>query len=302
MLDLVTMGEAFDDFVFYDLSRLPHEGEEMKTDAFVQAPGGGVVITAIAASRLGLACGAVGGFSSECVRRLRAEHVRVTNLRRLAERSALTVALSSRRDRRFITFPGVNSRLAPRLLETARGLRARHVHIALVPPRCRPWIAVVDALRRRGATTSWDFGWSRELRGDPSFAALVARVDYLFLNRDEAILYSHARSLERAVDRWRTLPNRVVIKLGAGGSRLVGGGLDVRARGRRVRAVDTTGAGDAFNASFLAAILSGGDARQALDAGNRVGALSTRRAGGIDGLPARRRERAALHVGGRSKR
>ncbi|HRB13734.1 MAG TPA: carbohydrate kinase family protein, partial [Vicinamibacteria bacterium] len=52
-----------------------------------------------------------------------------------------------------------------------------------------------------------------------------------------------------------------------------------------VRAVDTTGAGDAFNAGFLAGLLSGLPARRALRLGNAVGARSTRSVGGLDGLP-----------------
>ena len=50
-------------------------------------------------------------------------------------------------------------------------------------------------------------------------------------------------------------------------------------------AVDTTGAGDAFNAGFLFGWLGGGRSSDCLRAGNRVGAASTRKAGGIDALP-----------------
>jgi sugar/nucleoside kinase (ribokinase family) len=49
--------------------------------------------------------------------------------------------------------------------------------------------------------------------------------------------------------------------------------------------VDTTGAGDAFNAGFLAGLLSGLPARRVLRLGNTVGARSTRAVGGLDGLP-----------------
>jgi 2-dehydro-3-deoxygluconokinase len=49
--------------------------------------------------------------------------------------------------------------------------------------------------------------------------------------------------------------------------------------------VDTTGAGDAFNGGFIAARLAGQGPAAALRLGNRIGALSTRKAGGLDGLP-----------------
>jgi sugar/nucleoside kinase (ribokinase family) len=134
-------------------------------------------------------------------------------------------------------------------------------------------------------TTSWDFGWNEALPADPQFLALAQSVDYLFLNRVEALMYASCGHLRAALDRWRRAPRHVVLKLGAAGSRIVGGGSDLRAAARRTRVVDTTGAGDAFNAGFLVARLRGGTLRRALALGNHVGARSTRHPGGIAGLP-----------------
>jgi hypothetical protein len=53
------------------------------------------------------------------------------------------------------------------------------------------------------------------------------------------------------------------------------------------RVVDTTGAGDAFNGGFLAALLAGRPIAECLAAGVRLGTLSTRAPGGLDGLPPR---------------
>ena len=61
-----------------------------------------------------------------------------------------------------------------------------------------------------------------------------------------------------------------------------------------VKVVDTTGAGDAFNGGFLAALLAGRPVADCLDAGVRLGSLSTRAAGGLDGLPSRRWADACL--------
>jgi sugar/nucleoside kinase (ribokinase family) len=285
VLDLVTAGEAFDDFVFFDLKTLPQPGRELKTNAFVRTVGGGAVITAIAAARLGLRCAVVSGLSDEAVQLLRRERVSAHNIRRRAEPAAITVALSTRRDRRYVTFNGVNERLPRRIRTIVPRLRARHLHFAFHPRPCRPWIAIVEAIRRRGASTSWDFGWNPGLARDPHLHPLASAVDYLFLNRDEALLYARRPRLSAAIDRWRRFPRLVVIKLGADGSRLVGGGVDLRAPAMRARVVDTTGAGDAFNAGFLVATLRGDPLPRALKFANRVGALSTRRPGGIDGLP-----------------
>jgi len=288
VFDLVTAGEAFDDLIFYALDRLPGGGEELKTQSFSRSPGGGAIITAIAAARLGLRCAVISALSPEAVRRLRDERVFVRNVRRPDEPSAITVALSTRRDRRFLTFNGVNDRLPARIRDLLPRVRARHVHLAFFPRPCRPWITLLRALRRRGVTSSWDFGWNPPLLRDPEFGTLATSVDYLFLNRDEALLYSARTKLTDALDRWRRASRLVIIKLGAAGSRIVGGGVNLRAGAARARVVDTTGAGDAFNAGFLAARLCGGDLHTALRLANHVGALSTRHPGGLAGLPGRR--------------
>src|SRR5262245_55725422 len=190
VLDLITAGEAFDDYVFHGLARPPRLGEEIRTDRLLRSPGGGAVITAIAASRLGLQCGMFGGVSRQAVRLLRREGVRVRNLRRDGEPAPITVAMSTPEDRAFVTFNGMNGRLPGRLRQAIRGVRARHVHFAFGPPQCRPWRAVVRSLRRRGIGTSWDFGWYPRLQADPHFWSLATMVDYLFVNRDEAIAYA----------------------------------------------------------------------------------------------------------------
>ncbi len=79
-----------------DLERLPRAGEEVKTSAFVRTIGGGAVITAVAAARLGVRVALWSALSDAAVRRLARERVRITNLRR----RRLTPRPSRRQDRR----------------------------------------------------------------------------------------------------------------------------------------------------------------------------------------------------------
>lgn len=289
MLDLVTAGEAFDDLVFFDLAALPRRGLALRTGAFTRSPGGGAVVTALTAARLGLRCGIISGLSAEAAGLLRHEGVTVNNLRRRDEPAAVSVSLATRRDRSRVTFNGINDRLPARIRAALPRVRARHVHFALYPRPCRAWVRVVGDLRARGVTTSWDFGWHPGLARDPHFRRLAASVDYLFLNRDEALLYARHGELARALARWRRSTRPVVVKLAAGGSRLVGGGADIHVAAMRGRGARAGGASDAFNAGFLAARLRGADMVTALTLANRVGALSVRR---TSATPARPRRRA----------
>jgi sugar/nucleoside kinase (ribokinase family) len=90
-----------------------------------------------------------------------------------------------------------------------------------------------------------------------------------------------------------------VIKLGAQGAVGLERGRLVRVRPPRVEAVDTTGAGDAFNAGFLWACLQGAPLARCLLAGNICGALSTRAPGGTAAFPTLRELGAALRKAAR---
>lgn len=282
------MGEAFLDLVFLGLSRLPGPGEEVKTGSFVRTFGGGPIITAVAAARLGLRSAIISGLSRDAVRFLRGEGVAVTNLLREGEPHAITAALSTPQDRSFVTFSGVNECLAPRYLWALESTAARHVHLAFCPDDCTRWAGVALGLRKKGVGTSWDPGWDDRLARDRGFGRLAASVDFLFLSEKEAQLYSGRADLRAALAYWKRSARNAVVKLGRKGSRWVSPTLDLRGAAPRVRTVDTTGAGDAFNGGFLFALLSGKGARECLRLGNLVGALSTRAAGGVNGLPRRR--------------
>jgi sugar/nucleoside kinase (ribokinase family) len=228
----------------------------------------------------------VSALGAEAVRALRQDGVRTVNVKRPDEAHAVTVSLSTRRDRSFVTFNGVNDRLEARLPGRLARERPRHVHLAFAPANCGRWIRIIAGLRARGVTTSWDFGWNPALRQRPGFRELLGAADFIFVNELEAVLYARRRDFRAAVSYWRTASRNTVIKLGPKGSRWIVGDDDRSAPAPRVRVVDTTGAGDAFNGGFLTAWLNGRSPRECLRLGNHVGAQSTREAGGVDALPA----------------
>lgn len=291
VFDLVTAGEAFEDLIFSGLPRLPREGEELRTRQFTHAAGGGAIITAVAASRAGVRCAVASAFGPTSLALLRRERITASDLRRAGELPAISAAISTGRNRTFVTFDGVNERLEARLFRPLRAARARHVHFAFCPARAARWRPVVASLRRRGVTTSWDFGWHERLAGDPGFLPLVDTLDYFMINEQEAPLYARTRRLAAAIAFWKQRGGCTIVKLGARGSRWLSTDLDLAVEAPPVAVVETTGAGDAFNGGFLAARLAGASPEASLRAGNRMGALSVRRPGGIDGLPPRRRGR-----------
>jgi sugar/nucleoside kinase (ribokinase family) len=279
--ELITAGEAFEDLIFYDMPRLPRAGEELKTSRFARAPGGGVIITAVTAARLGIRTTAITAVGELARTRLRAEGVTLRNLLHDGEAPAITVAISTKRDRSFVTYNGVNDRLEARLLEELPHVSAAHVHCVFFPARCSRWVRVTRDLQRRGCTVSWDFGWNPAVVNDSSFDALVRGLDVVFVNEAEARLYSRRQSLPAALAWWKDTARATVVKLGRRGATYLSRQAVLRAPAPRVKAIDTTGAGDAFNGGYLSALLRGGDPAECLRRGNQAGAASTTRAGGV---------------------
>jgi ribokinase len=279
--ELITAGEAFEDLIFYDMPRLPRAGEELKTSRFARAPGGGVIITAVTAARLGIRTTAITAVGDLARTTLDAEGVTLRNLLHAGEAPAITVAMSMKRDRSFVTYNGVNDRLEGRLLEELPRVAVAHVHCVFFPARCSRWVRVVRDLQRRGCTVSWDFGWNPALVNDDSFEALLRGLDVVFVNESEARLYSRRRSLPAALAWWKDTARAAVVKLGRRGATYLSRQAVLRAPAPRVKAIDTTGAGDAFNGGYLSALLRGGDPAECLRRGNQAGAASTTRAGGV---------------------
>ena len=281
MTQLICAGEAFEDLIFVGLERLPELGEEIKTDHFTATIGGGAVITAVRAARLGMRTHLISALGDDACKRLKRERVTITNLRKANEPHAITAALSTDTDRAFVTYNGVNARLEARLSRIIPKVKTSHLHLCFYPHDSYQWTAIVATLRKRGITTSWDFGWNEPLTNDRGLTDLIDALDFVFVNEHEARLYTGEASLEASIPHWRERKAITIIKLGEAGAVWLAPDRDIHVPAPQVTVVDTTGAGDSFNAGFLVAWMKGKSPEQCLTAGNKVGAESTRKAGGL---------------------
>ena len=281
---LICAGEAFEDLIFVGLDRLPEPGEEIKTDHFTATIGGGAVITAVKAARLGMKTHLISALSADACARLRKERVHITNLRKAGEPHAITAALSTGTDRAFVTYNGVNAKLEERIAREIGKMKADHIHFSFYPHDCRYWADKITRARAHQinrCTFSWDFGWNEPLTNDRGLTDLIDALDFVFVNELEARLYTGESSLEASIPHWRQRKAITIVKLGNQGAVWLAPDRDIHVPAPRVKSIDTTGAGDSFNAGFLVAWMNGRTPEQCLKAGNKVGAESTRKAGGM---------------------
>jgi sugar/nucleoside kinase (ribokinase family) len=292
--DVATVGEIYIDHVFSGLPGWPRPGEEVFTKNYLCEVGGGAAITACALGLLGRTTAIFGVVGAEdaawIAKRLQEYGVDSGGLKQAPERSGVTVSISVTEDRTFFSYAGTNELLSEYLLSDGvveQLSQAAHVHFA-VPLDRLVAVTLLPGLQAAGCTVSLDVGWQPEWYLNPENLQTCKEIDYFLPNRKEAEYLTGKGHPEEVLAGLERLGfSHVVVKLGADGAAIHIDGKMLRVPSPDVRVVDTTGAGDAFDAGLVDAILDGADAFEMLRRASACGALSTRMAGGLMGLPTR---------------
>lgn len=291
--EVVVIGEFFIDQVLSGFQFLPRLGEESFARRLHKEVGGGAAITACGLARLGVAVsvlGAVGREDGEWVaNRLISCGVDCSGLEFDSdEPTGLTVSVSTQEDRAFFSYYGANRLLAkllrkPSTFQTAK--KARHVHFACAPD-AEDDAALLLNLRKARCRISVDvqshISWLTRLEN----LNLLRTCNIFFPNEREAEWISGEEGTHKIL---RSLAEKgirgVGLKLGGKGAALLWRRRELLTDPFPVDTVDTTGAGDSFNAGFIYAWLRGLTPQVSLEVANICGALSTRKPGGIAAFP-----------------
>ncbi|GLQ11610.1 sugar kinase [Devosia yakushimensis] len=146
--------------------------------------------------------------------------------------------------------------------------------------------ALVAEAKRRGIAVAIDpasEGFLAEVGAD-QFIDWTAGADWLFANEDEARALCGAADAEACVMALGAHYGQVVLKRGRHGAALGGrNGIELTLPAPAVDVVDSTGAGDAFAAGFVAALLAGEDKAGAMGKAIAAGARAVQSIGGQPG-------------------
>ncbi len=287
--DVLVVGELNVDLILDGLSRWPTVGEETLARGMTLALGSSSAIFASNLACLGARVaflGRVGSdrFGSFVVERLRAGGVD-TSLVQVTDEHATgaTVVLNQGEDRAMVTYPGAMEHLTLGDAEAHLG-SARHLHFASVflqPGLRASTAALFRRARAAGMTTSFNPQWDSAGAWDLDFASILPDVDLFLPNEQEILRLTRERDVPSALAALRPFARAVVVKQGNRGATLQAGGRVVsRPALVNARVVDAIGAGDSFDAGFVARFLEGEPLEGCLAAGNLMGAVSTTAAGG----------------------
>lgn len=275
-------------------NKFPTPGREVLANDFQMTLGSASAICATGLARLGnqvCFAGVVGKdlWGEYCVNVLRDERVDVSAVRTIPDmKTGVTVSISNASDRALITFPGTIGALSANDISDDLLQSVDHLHVSSYFLQSQLRGDCPGLLRRAsgfGLTTSLDPGFDPAEQWDSQILDLLSGVDVFLPNEVEiAALTKQGDIAEalRVLDNGHTL---TVVKLGSRGTATRVSNKVVSCPALNIRSVDTTGAGDSFNAGFLHAWLRHAVVDDALLFACACGALSTRAPGGIAGQP-----------------
>lgn len=298
----LVVGELNVDLILQGYHSFPSPGREVVVDDFVMTLGSASAICAVGLARLGAPVAFLGVVGADpwgdyCIDIMDGAGVDVSRVRRdPGVKTGVTVSITSPRDRALVSFLGSIGALRGEDVPDAAFSGFDHVHVSsyFLQEGLRP--ALADLFRRaraRRLTTSLDPGFDPSETWGGDLVATLREVDVFFPNEVELLGLTGGLSGEAALRKLDNGHTRIVAKLGAAGCLMLDEGRPLAVPAFPVQAVDTTGAGDSFDAGFLYAWLSGASLGESLQWAAACGALSTRALGGT-GSQATRAE--ALHL------
>lgn len=294
--NIFVLGELNVDLIFTGDDIAPEWNKEKLATNFEQVLGSSSAITACGLAGLGhnvYFVGVVGNdpFGEFCLNQLRTRGVKVEyvtvdpNLK-----TGVTLSLSTLKDRALITYMGAISKLNERNIPEDLFQMADHIHFGsyyLQEDIRLQWKNVYEKAKKSGITTSFDTGWDPHNIWNKSDVLQLLKFTDLFIP-SEVELYN-ILTVNNIDDIVRNLPkNRgmVAVKRGEKGSVLINKSDSlIRVEGFPVNPIDTTGAGDSFNAGLISGFLLGKRGEELLEFANACGALATLRIGGASKVP-----------------
>ncbi|WP_413408930.1 ribokinase [Paenibacillus amylolyticus] len=285
MAKICVIGSSSMDLVVTS-SRRPGAGETVLGDSFKTVPGGKGANQAVAAARLGgevTMIGRVGddAFGKDIVENFRANAVNTQNVKPVTHLESGTAhIILAEGDNSIVVVEAANREVTPAYVDEAAEV-IRDADIVLIQQEI-PEETVVHV-----SALCAEFGTPLLLNPAPARTLPQEVIDnaaYITPNEHEAEILFQGMSPAQAL---RQYPNKLFITEGSKGVRYFDGTDEILVPTYKVEAVDTTGAGDTFNAAFAVALAEGKALQESIRFANRAASLSVTKFGAQGGMPTR---------------
>ena len=292
MKRILAIGDLNVDIIVSGMSEFPELGREIHCRDVRTVMGGSASIFACRLGQLGVEVDILGVVGRDYNGRIVLNTLRLNNVGidkviiRDDIRTGVTVSLTYSNDKALITFTGSIGALEPSDVPPELLRDYDHVHISSIyfQPKLLGHIAeIFKEAKRQGLTTSLD------TQDDPSgryekIWKMLEHTDIFLPNDKEAREIAKTTSLDEALMKIGFKAETLTVKCGGRGAVGKMGDKIVRVKPLKINPVDTTGAGDSFDAGFLYYFLCKGMSfEDSLRFANAMGALSCLYIGGTGG-------------------
>jgi sugar/nucleoside kinase (ribokinase family) len=287
--DVVVVGEINADLILKgDVTPVFGQVEKLLDDATLTI-GSSSAIFACGAARLGLKVAFIGKagedeFGRFMLREMQGRGIDTSGVvTDPSLKTGLSVILSRGNDRAILTYLGTIAALRYDDIDMSLLQRARHIHVGsyYLLDSLRPDVPkLFKTAHDFGMTTSLDTNYDPSEKWAGGIHDTLAYTDVFMPNEAELAGISGQADLESGL---RTLGEHaplIAVKQGGEGATAWCEGQATRQGTIPIQVVDTTGAGDSFDAGFIYGYLNGYPLQNALKLAVVCGALSTQAAGG----------------------
>lgn len=273
--------------------RRPGAGETVLGESFETVPGGKGANQAVAAARLGAdvyMIGRVGedAYGVDILNNFKSNGVHTDYVEPVThEKSGTAHIILAEGDNSIVVVKGANDHVTPEYVKDKRDF-IKTCDLVMIQQEV-PEVTVIETARlcqELGVPLLLNPAPAREIPD-----RVVEQVSYLTPNEHEAALLFQGEELAKALKKY---PNKLFITEGAAGVRYFDGKEEVLVPSYPVKPIDTTGAGDTFNAAFGTAIAEGMDLKDSLRFANRAASLSVTGFGAQGGMPTRKEVEGGL--------
>ncbi|MCU7745759.1 ribokinase [Priestia aryabhattai] len=292
MAKVTVIGSSSMDLVVTSNIR-PGAGETVLGESFQTVPGGKGANQAVAAARLGadvsmIGCVGEDHYGKAILENFKSNGVSVENVKPVTDSDSGTAhIILAEGDNSIVVVKGANDYITPDYVEKAKE-KIKEADIVLIqqeiPEETVEYVA--QLCQELKVPLLLNPAPARPLK-----AEVIEQVSYITPNEHEAALLFEGKEKEEVLKQY---PNKLFITEGKQGVRYFNGEKEVLVPSYQVETIDTTGAGDTFNAALAVALAEGMGFEKGIQFANRAASLSVTKFGAQGGMPTRKEVEESL--------
>ncbi len=272
-MDFVSgVGNINIDILYSGIDQIPNEGEEVYSKGFDVQLGGGIPATMINLARLGvptkfstfLGNDMFSNFAKDQLTRFGVPYQNLDQGDRLP--ITITSIISTKRDRTFISYHEdvqCTKKQEEEIYSYLKGSK--------IVEMTGEYLDIYKRLKEDGTILIFDVGWEDDLSLE-KYAEYLSIADYFTPNQKEALKITGTDNFEDAAKKLGEYFDKVIIKLDKEGCMLVENGIThIIPPLRNIKAIDSTGAGDAFLSGFMYGLYHNYPVKDSIIFGNITG-------------------------------